>query len=116
MKPGSRFAVLLAMLSLACACATPQQAREKGALTTYASSKTSRSVSDCIASAWEDNGHVSQVSVRPREHGYSVQLAQEGNVQLLVDVTDAVSGSVTETYKGHVVGAGKLLALVQTCQ
>jgi hypothetical protein len=97
-------------------CATPQDARERGALATYASAKSARTVSDCIASSWENMGHAGETSVRPLANGYSVQLVRLGNVHLLVEITDLNGGSTTKSYKGNAIGAGKLLMAVQSCQ
>ena len=108
---------LFAVFSIALSgCATPQDARERGALGTYSSAKSARTVSDCIASSWEDMGHAGETWVRHHGNGYSVQLVRLGNLHLLVEIIDNDGGSTSKSYKGNVIGVDKLLKSIQACQ
>ena len=108
---------LFAVFSIALGgCATLQDARERGPVGTYTSAKSARTVSDCIASSWEDMGHAGEIWVRPHDNGYSVQLVRLGNVHLLVEIIDIDGGSTSKSYKGNVIGVGKFLTSIRTCQ
>jgi hypothetical protein len=117
MQASRNLYTLAALLSIALAsCATPQDALQRGAIDTYTSTQTARVVSDCVASSWEGMGHAGETLVRPTANGYSVQLVRFGNVHLLIEVLDKDGGSISKSYKGNSIGAGKLLASVRACQ
>ena len=92
------------------ACATPQEARSKGPVESYPSQKSARVVADCISDALEARGHSSEMYVRPLANGYSIQVARYGNTLIAVDVLEAAAGgSITNYYRGTVIGGNKAL-------
>lgn len=112
-----RFTTAIGLCFCLVACASPQTAREKGAVATYTSTKAARVVTDCVASAWESAyGGTTPVNVRPLAAGYSLQVSVVGNTQVLLDVTDVDGGSVSKYYKGNVMIEGRLDSAVQRCQ
>ena len=108
----------LVLCLLVSACATPQEAREKGPAASYASAKSARDVSACIASAWESGyGLTSPVNVRPTAGGYTLLVSASGNTMVVLDVDDVQSGgSTSKYYKGNVLLEGKWDKAVQSCQ
>ncbi len=103
---------------LVSACATPQEARENGPVASYASAKSAKDVSACIASAWESGyGLTNPVNVRPTASGYTMQVSANGNTMVLLDVDDVQGGgSTSKYYKGNVWLEGKWDKAVQSCQ
>ncbi len=72
----SRYLLFALLCILAAACATPQNARDKGPVASYKSTKTAKAVSACVAAAWESGyGLTNPVNVRPTEDGYSLQVS-----------------------------------------
>lgn len=109
--------IATALCALISACATPQDARAKGAIATFVSQKSAREVTDCVATAWEGvYGHTTAVNVRPMTNGYSLRVEAAGNTQVMLDVTDTESGSVSSYFKGNVIGGGRLDNAIQPCQ
>jgi len=54
---------------------------------------------------------------RPLSNGYSIQVARMGNTLLAIDVLDEGGGSVTNYYRGHVIGGNKkALSDLKSCQ
>ena len=109
--------VPLILCILLSACATPQEARQKGPVASYASSKLAKDVSACIASAWESGyGLTNPVNVRPTENGYTLQVSANGNTMVVLDVDDVQGGSTSKYFKGNVWLEGKWDKAVQSCQ
>lgn len=109
--------VSVVLATLIAGCATPQDARDKGAVATYVSHKSARAVTDCVASVWESvYGHTTPVKVRPIVNGYSIRVEAAGNTQVMLDVSDTDSGSISSYFKGNVIGGGWLDDAVQPCQ
>jgi hypothetical protein len=99
------------------ACATPQDARNKGAVASYTSTKAAKEVSACVASAWESGyGITNPVNVRPTENGYTLQITANANTMVVLDITDTQGGSISKYYKGRVWLEGKWDQAVQSCQ
>lgn len=99
------------------ACATPQSAREKGAVASYKSTKTAKAISACVAAEWEGAyGITTPVNVRPTEDGYTLQISTDGNTMVVLDVSDIGSGSESRYYKGSVWREDKWDKAVQHCQ
>lgn len=119
MRPESFLSLIVigAFCFLVSACATPQHARAKGAVATFVSQKSAREVTNCVAAAWESAyGHTTSVNVRPIANGYSLRVDAAGNTQVLLDVTDTKTGSVSSYFKGNVIGSGRLDNSIQPCQ
>jgi hypothetical protein len=93
-------AIILCLLVTA--CATPQEAREKGLVASYVSSRSANEVSACIASAWEsDYGLTNPVNVRPTRDGYTLQVSASGNTMVLLDVDDVQRGLHFQVLQGQ---------------
>lgn|GEM_PF-5740181 len=105
---------------LACAlvvgCATPQSARTGPPAYTSTSAKPAVEVFECIANAWEAQGHASEMNTRPTSVGYTLTLARIANTLAVVDVLKAETGSTTNLYWGSILGGGELKDAVQHCQ
>jgi len=108
------FAVLLTLIT---ACATPQNARDKGPVASHKSTKTAKAVSICVAAAWEsDYGLTNPVNVRPTENGYTLQISANANTMVVLDIADVNGGSESKYYKGIVWFEGKWDKAVESCQ
>ena len=110
-----RVAVVVIFLS---ACATPQNARDRGPVAFYSSSKNAKSVSACVAAAWESSyGITNPVNVRPTVEGYTLQVSNGyGNTFVVLDVNDVENGSTSTYYKGNVLLEGKWDKELKDCQ
>jgi hypothetical protein len=110
--------LLLATLCvLVMACATPQNARDKGPIASYKSKKTAKVVSSCVAAAWESAyGVTNPVNVRPTEDGYTLQVSANANTMVVLDIVDVSGGSESKYYKGIVLFEGKWDKAVESCQ
>ncbi len=72
---------------------------------------------DCIANVLEREGHSSEMYVRPLSNGYSIQVARMGNTLIAIDILEKGGGSVTNYYRGHVIGGkSKDLSAFKACQ
>lgn len=102
------------------ACASPSQLRANLPAAEYRSIKSAKSVALCIVDRWENSGFggAPSVTFRPTEKGYSVAVRNEdfGSTQLLADVHESETGSVTQYFKGAVLGEGAFDEAVQVCQ
>lgn len=110
--------VLAAAPFVLVACATPQEAREKGAVATYSSAQSAKDVSVCVATAWESvYGLTNPVNVRPTQDGFTLQISNIGNTMVVLDISDAPGGgSTSRYYKGNVFLEGKWDQAVRSCQ
>lgn len=110
-----RIAVVVVLLS---ACATPQNARDRGPVASYSSSKNAKSVTACVASAWESSyGITNPVNVRPTVEGYTLQVSNGyGNTFVVLDVNDVENGSTSTYYKGNVLLEGTWDKALKECQ
>jgi hypothetical protein len=110
--------LLFAMLCiLITACATPQNARDKGPVASYKSTKPAKAVSVCVATAWESGyGLTNPVNVRPTEDGYTLQISANANTMVVLDIADVKGGSESKYYKGIVWLEGKWDKAVESCQ
>lgn len=110
--------MLAAALFVLVACATPQEARDKGAAATYSSAKSAKVVSGCVAAAWESvYGLTNPVNVRPTQDGYSLLISHIGNTMVVLDISDTPEGdSTSKYYKGNVFLEGKWDQAVRSCQ
>lgn len=109
--------ITVSLCVLTTACATPQDARAKGPVTTFVSHKPAREVVDCVATAWEEAyGHTTTVNIRPYANGYSLRVESLGNTQVMLDITDTERGSVSSYFKGNVFGSGRLDNSIEPCQ
>lgn len=119
MKPYT-IIVLSAVAALSAGCATTAKLREKAPLIEASSAKSARVVAACITERWQGGGIFgTAMDVRSAilADGYSVSIMHGQTVQLLADVHDEGSGSVTKYYKpGFVQGTGKFEAAVKECQ
>lgn len=108
---------MIAALVLA-SCATPQDARDKGPVATYASSKPAKDVSICVATAWESEyGLTNPVNSRPTAAGFTLQISANSNTMVVLDISDKPNGgSISQYYKGYVLFEGKWDKTVQACQ
>jgi hypothetical protein len=108
---------LVATFFLVASCATPQDARSRGPVQSYTSTKSARLVTDCIANAFEEQGRSSEMYVRPLSDGYSIQVARHHNTLIAVDILDKDGGSVTNYYRGNVIGGNnKTASRLEACQ
>jgi hypothetical protein len=110
--------VLASASVILCSCATPQEARSSGPVAAYASSKSAKAVTACVAAAWESAYALTNpVNVRPTNDGYTLQVSHSGNTMVVLDVTSSPSGgSTSKYYKGHVLFEGRWDEAVQSCQ
>jgi hypothetical protein len=109
--------IFVVLFLLFTACATPQNARDKGPIASYKSTKTAKTVSACVAAAWESGyGLTNPVNVRPTENGYTLQISASANTMVLLDIIDVDGGSESKYYKGHVLFEGKWDKAVESCQ
>lgn len=112
----SRLAVLV-ITFLITACATPQDARNKGPVATYTSHKTPKDVAACVATAWEsDYGITNPVSVRPTSDGFTLQISANGNTMVVLDIREMPNGSESNYFKGNVWLEGRWDKSVLECQ
>ena len=110
-------ATALSICVLIAACATPQDARNKGAVASYMSKKTAKDIAACVATAWEsDYGVTNPVSVRPTAEGFTLQISANGNTMVVLDVSETGTGSESKYFKGNVLLEGKLDRSVKACQ
>ncbi len=109
--------VIVVAVSLS-ACATPQNARDRGPVASYLSSKNAKQVTACVASAWESAyGITNPVNVRPTVEGYTLQVSNGyGNTFVVLDVNDTEHGSTSMYYKGNVLLEGMWDKALMECQ
>jgi len=112
-----RCSIFVMLFLLFTACATPQNARDKGPIAMYKSTKKAKAVSACVATAWEsDYGLTNPVNVRPTENGYTLQISANANTMVLLDIIDVDGGSESKYYKGYVLFEEKWDKAVESCQ
>lgn len=103
-----RFVVIALLLTLFSACATPQDARNKGPVASFVSRKNAKEVTACVATVWESAyGITNPVNVRPTLEGYTLQISNgQGNTFVVLDVNNVknATGSMSNYYKGYVLG------------
>ena len=107
----------ISLLSLLASCATPQDARDKGAVASYSSAKSAKEITACVATAWESAYRITNpVNVRPTTGGFTLQISNgQGNTFVVLDVEDVEHGSTSTYYKGYVLLEARWDKAVKEC-
>ena len=120
---GCKFEVstVFGLTLLLSACASPSEMRAKPPAQVFTSSADAKSVAVCIANKWENLGVFGStlpISMRPTMTGYTVSLVnpQSAQTQLLVDIDEATTGSITRYFKHIVLGEGAFDNALAACQ
>lgn len=103
------------------ACSSPGTIRKEKPDYELTSGKSSKEIAVCIADLWENSGWfgsgLQPVLMRPTDKGHTVSKNNHtGGIAFLVDIDDTSTGSTTKLYKGGVIGYGKYLEAVRSCQ
>ncbi len=117
MRAGIHIFSGIAFLCLLASCATPQNARDKGAVTSCSSTKSAKEITACVATAWESAyGITNPVNVWPTTEGFTLQISNgQRNTFVVLDVADNERGSMSTYYKGYVLLEGMWDKAVKEC-
>jgi len=119
MKITTLASIVVVALSLT-GCATKQDRRVIHALFDVSSSKASHVVAACITEKWKGTGIFGMsmnIKNAVQADGYEVSVKNGQVVQMLADVRDSGTGSVSTLYKpGYVAARDKFEAAVRNCQ